>query len=379
MKNIAIIGSTGSIGENTLRVLRAHPGKFRILALAARQNADLLYKQALEFRPELVCIYDETKASDLQKKLKKQKIKVVTGDQGLISASTHPRVEQAIFALVGGVGLKPIFAAIQSGKDVAVANKEPLVMAGELLMECVKKMNVELLPIDSEHSGLWQCLEGKPKDTIAKLVLTSSGGPFFKRTGSFNTITPKEALKHPKWQMGKKITIDSATLMNKGLEVIEASNLFDVPAEQIGVVIHPEALVHAFIEFVDGSHLAQLAVTDMRIPIQYALSYPDRLNSVPRLELTKMESLHFYQPDFKKFPCLELGYEAKRAGGTLPAVLNAANEIAVQKFLDGTIKFARIYEIISKTMRNHKMIKKPSLQDIYEADANARIYSEVLC
>jgi len=380
LKQIAIIGSTGSIGMNTLRVVRAHPGKFRISALAARRNADELVRQAKEFRPKVVCLYENEKARWLESKLNRFHIKVVTGDQGLVEASTHPEIDQVIFSLVGGVGLKPIFAAVEAGKHVAVANKEPLVMAGELLMRRVKKKQVKLLPIDSEHSGLWQCLDGKPRETVKKLILTSSGGPFLGRRESFERIRPKEALKHPRWKMGPKITIDSATLMNKGLEVIEASNLFEVPVGQIDVVIHPEALIHALIEFVDGSHLAQLGITDMRLPIQYALGYPDRLiNSLPELELTKISRVHFFKPDFKRFPCLELGYEAKRAGGSMPAVLNAANEVAVQKFLDLKIKFTKIPHVISKTMKRHAARQNPTLADILEADRWARNEVEALC
>ena len=247
-------------------------------------------------------------------------------------------------------------------------------------MRRVKEKGVTLLPIDSEHSGLWQCLEGKAAHTIKKLILTSSGGPFFGRKNSFQNILPEQALKHPRWKMGPKITIDSSTLMNKGLEVIEAANLFQVSVEQIDVVIHPEALIHALIEFVDGSHLAQLGVTDMRLPIQYALSYPNRLvNSLPRLRLTEMDAIHFFKPDLKRFPCLQLGYEAKRKGGTLPAVLNGANEIAVEKFLSRKIKFHRIYDVISKTMRRHQILSTPALSDILEADRWARREAEALC
>ncbi|MBI4387861.1 MAG: 1-deoxy-D-xylulose-5-phosphate reductoisomerase [Candidatus Omnitrophica bacterium] len=380
MKKISIIGSTGSIGVNTLRVLRAHPGKFQVITLAARTQAEALLKQAIEFRPKLVCIYASENFSWLRDRLKSYQIRVVSGDEGLLKASAHPDADQVIFALVGAAGLQPIFQAIQAKKNVAIANKEPLVMAGELLMKQVKKQRVKLLPIDSEHSGLWQCLEGYGKNDVKKLVLTSSGGPFWKRKKSFQTISLEEALKHPRWKMGPKITIDSATLMNKGLEVIEASNLFGVPADRVDVVIHPEAIIHALIEFVDGSHLAQLGITDMRLPIQYALSYPSRfVNSIPSLELTKLESIRFYKPDRKRFPCLTLGYEAKRIGGTMPAVLNAANEVAVQKFMDGKIKFTQIYETISKSMRKHKSSHNPSLSDVLEADRWARTEAESLC
>ena len=380
MKKIAIIGSTGSIGLNTLRVLRTHPGRFQVIALAARRRADKLLAQAIEFRPKLVCLYEKEKLPWLTEKLKPYQIPVVSGEEGLIEASIYPEVEQVIFSLVGGVGLRPIFSAVDAGKNIAVANKEPLVMAGELLMKKIQEREVELLPIDSEHSGLWQCLEGRTKEQIKKLILTSSGGPFFKRKNSFHTIALSQALKHPKWKMGPKITIDSATLMNKGLEIIEASNLFQVPAEQVDVVIHPQAIIHALIEFVDGSHIAQLGITDMRLPIQYALSYPSRLlNSIPRLELTKMGAMEFFKPDQKRFPCLELGYEAKKIGGTMPAVLNAANEVAVENFLEKKIKFTHIFEVISKTMRKHKVEHNPSLEEVLVADLSARAEAKELC
>jgi len=373
MKKIAIIGSTGSIGQNTLRVLRAHPGKFQVVALAAKQDVKQLLRQALEFKPKLVCIYNERRGKWLSNKLKGAKIRVVTGDEGLVQASTYPTAQQVIFSVVGAVGLRPIFEAVKCGKHIAVANKEPLVMAGELLVKLVKQKKVDFIPIDSEHSGLWQCLEGRNPQTIRKLVLTSSGGPFLNRKGSLDHVQIDEALNHPRWKMGPKITIDSATLMNKGLEVIEAANLFETSINQIDVVVHPEAVIHALIEFIDGSQLAQLGITDMRLPIQYALSYPTRLdNTLPSLELTKLKHIQFMQPNRKKFPCLELGYEAKREGGTMPAVLNAANEIAVQKFLNGEISFTRIPKMIAKTMNGHRVIPKPVLHDIFEADRWAR-------
>lgn len=372
-KSISIIGSTGSIGRSTLRVLKAHPGKFQVIGLAARQNAEELFEQAIEFKPKIVCLYDTEKALWLEKKLNKLKIRLVTGADGLSEISQHPDVEQVIFAAVGAVGLQSIFDAVNAGKNVAVANKEPLVMAGELLMEHVKERKVHFIPIDSEHSGLWQCLEGRSKKEVSKLFLTSSGGPFLKNKISMNRVTPEKALKHPKWKMGPKITIDSATLMNKGLEVIEAANLFGMSAEQIGVLIHPQAVVHALIEFVDGSILAQLGITDMRLPIQYALSYPSRLvNTLPTLDLTKEANFEFLKPDTRRFPCLELGFEAARLKGTMPTVLNAANEVAVDQFLGRKIKFTDIAKIIEKTMKRHRNQKNPNLNQIIETDTQAR-------
>lgn len=373
MKTIAVVGSTGSIGKKVLEVVRAHPERFRVAALAARQNATLLLKQAKEFKPELVSLFEPERALEIEAPLRKLGVRLVTGEEGLIQVSTLPEVDQAIFALVGAQGLRPILEAIRAGKDVATANKEPLVMAGELLLREVRKRKVSFLPIDSEHSGLWQCLEGRPASSVNKLILTSSGGPFWNRKGSLARVTVREALRHPKWRMGPKITIDSATLMNKGLEVIEATNLFEIEGERVEVLIHPEALVHALVEFVDGSHLAQLAVTDMRLPIQYAMSFPERLNHFfPALDLAKVGSLHFEKPNPRRFPCLGFGYEAKREGGTMPAVLNGANETVVNAFLEGKVSFLGIPRTIERVMARHRVKKGAALADILEADRWAR-------
>ncbi|MBI4372562.1 MAG: 1-deoxy-D-xylulose-5-phosphate reductoisomerase [Candidatus Omnitrophica bacterium] len=378
MKQISIIGSTGSIGANTLRVVEAHPQELGVVALAARHNAELLFTQAKKFRPELVCLFEEDQASALEKRLKPLGIRLVTGEAGLIAASTISNAEKIVFAMAGSLGLKPILAALQAGKIVAVANKEPLVMAGGLLLKEAEKSGGQLIPIDSEHSGLWQCLEGRAKQTVKKLILTSSGGPFFGRKIGFRKITARQALHHPRWKMGPKITIDSATLMNKGLEVIEATNLFGVSVDQVDVMIHPEAVVHALIEFVDGSQLAQLGITDMRLPIQYALSYPSRfVNSIPSLNLTAVRKFHFFKPDFKRFPCLELGYEAKRRGGTMPAALNAANEVAVRKFLGGSSRFPEIPKTIERVMARHRPVPNPTLNQILEIDQWARAQAEI--
>ena len=379
MKTISILGSTGSVGENTLRIVRIHPERFRVSALAARKNAAKLYDQAVEFRPKVVCVYKPKAAKPYAPKFKRLGVKLVTGDEGLLEVSTLAGVNQVICAMVGAVGLQPIFAAVHAGKSLAIANKEPLVMAGKLLLETAAKKSVTVLPIDSEHSALLQCLEHQDPRFIKKLILTSSGGPFRKLKGSLAKITPAQALKHPKWKMGPKITIDSATLMNKGLEVIEAANLFDVEAKKVEVVIHPEAIVHALVEFVDGSHMAHLGVTDMKLPIQYAMSYPERLeNHLPHLDLAHLKALHFEKPDLRRFPCLKLGYEASKIGGTMPAVLNAANEIAVQAFLKKQIGFLDISKIIEKTMMAHKLIQKPKLTEILDADLWARREAEAL-
>jgi len=379
MKHLSILGSTGSVGENTLRVVRIHPERFSVQALAVKKNIEKLYEQAVEFRPKVVCIYDPSAARKAVGKFKRLGIRVVTGDEGLEEVATLAGVQEVICAMVGAVGLKPIFAAMRAKKTVAIANKEPLVMAGKLLLEAAEKAKVAVLPIDSEHSALWQCLEGQDPVFVKKLIITSSGGPFRTRKGSLAKITPAQALNHPKWKMGPKITIDSATMMNKGLEVIEAANLFRVPAAKIDVLVHPEAIVHALVEFVDGSHFAHLGVTDMRLPIQYAMSYPDRLEDhLPHLDLTHLQTLHFEKPDRKRFPCLDLGYTASKIGGTMPAVLNAANEVAVDAFLNHRIGFLGIPKIIEKTMRCHSLVYKPALADIFAADAWARKTAEEL-
>jgi 1-deoxy-D-xylulose-5-phosphate reductoisomerase len=372
MKKIAVLGSTGSIGLNALEVIRAHKLHFDVKALAAKTNADLLFEQAKEFRPEAVCLYEKANALELEKKLKKIGVRLVTGDEGLRELSTLASVDQVLFAMVGAVGLVSILEALKAGKDVAVANKEPLVIAGELLMREAKKQKVSLIPVDSEHSGVWQCLEGRPSPSVRKLILTSSGGPFRNRKGSLAGVKPSEALKHPKWKMGPKITIDSATLMNKGLEVIEAVNLFGMPPEKVEVLIHPEAIVHAMVEFLDGSYLAHLGITDMRLPIQFALTYPERLDSLPQLDFRKISAFHFDFPDRKRFPCLDLGYEAVRRGGSMPAALNAANEVAVEAFLKNKIKFTEIPKTIEKVMSRHKVVSSSTLKDLLETDRWAR-------
>lgn len=373
MKQLSILGSTGSVGENVLRVVRIHSERFTVKALAVRKNAARLYEQAAEFRPKIVCIYDPQVAQRSAAKFKRLGIRVVAGDEGLAEVATLAGVGEVICAMVGAAGLKPIFAAVNAKKTVAIANKEPLVMAGKLLLETAEKAGVRVLPIDSEHSALWQCLEKQDPAFVKKLIITSSGGPFRNKKGSLAKITPAQALDHPKWKMGPKITTDSATLMNKGLEVIEAANLFRVPSGKIDVVVHPEAIVHALVEFVDGSHFAHLGVTDMRLPIQYALSYPERLEDhLPHLDLTHLAALHFEKPDRRRFPCLDLGYTASKIGGTMPAVLNAANEVAVEAFLAGRISFLGIPKIIEKTMSAHRLIYKPVLADVFAADAWAR-------
>jgi 1-deoxy-D-xylulose-5-phosphate reductoisomerase len=378
MKNLAILGSTGTIGVKTLDIVRDHPRQFCVRALAACKNIEAIYEQAREFLPEMVCLYDREAAFILEKRLGNVPVRVVAGAEGLIEVARLSGVDQAVFAMVGAVGLAPIFAALEAGKMLAIANKEPLVVAGSLLMKEAKKRGVSVFPIDSEHSGIWQCLDGRRPESVKKLILTSSGGPFRTRKTGFSKITPRDALKHPKWKMGPKITVDSATLMNKGLEVIEAVNLFGVSADKVEVVVHPEAIVHAMVEFADGAHLAHLGIADMRLPIQYALSYPERLdNHLPALDLSRVRQLRFERPDMKRFACLELGYEASRAGGTMPAVLNAANEVAVELFLSRKIAFTDIPRLIGKMMKKHSVIREPSLSDLIAADHWARIEANV--
>lgn len=375
MKNIALIGSTGSIGVNTLKVIESHPDKFRVVSLAAGKNSDLLLEQARKFKPSLICIREREQAVLLKNKLARTSIRVVWGEEGLKEASSCSNADTAVFSVVGAQGLRPLMAAIRAGKTICFANKEPFVIAGELINRLAVKHGVKILPIDSEHSAVFQCLEGKKSGEVRRIILTSSGGPFRAVTRrALCKVTVRDALNHPRWKMGKKITIDSATLMNKGLEVIEAANLFDMPVEKIEVLIHPEAIIHSLVEFIDGSHMAQLAITDMRIPIQYAIGYPERLdsNGLPRLDLTSVGRFHFEKPDMEKFPCLGLGYEAKRTGGTMPAVLNAANEMAVGSFLEGKISFVDIPLNIEKIMKKHRVVRKPGLEDILEADRWAR-------
>jgi len=377
-KKISILGSTGSIGVNSLEVIKTAPETFEVAALAAGYNTHLLLEQIQKFHPRLVSVATETLAEDIREQF--PSIEVLWGEKGLKEVATYSESNFVISALVGAKGIEPTLAAISSQKEVALANKEVLVAAGELVMEEVQRQHVQLLPIDSEHSGLWQCLQGRDAKTVRKLILTASGGPFFGKKVDFRKVTKQKALEHPKWKMGPKITIDSATMMNKGLEVIEAAHLFGVSPDRIEVLIHPEAMIHAMIEFVDGAQLAQLGIPDMRLPIQYAMSYPERLqNLLPSLDLANTGPFHFYKPDLKKFPCLRLGYEAIRKGGTMPIVLNAANEVAVQWFLNERISFDVIPKIIEGVMAKHRCVAHSSLDEILCIDHWAREKAEALC
>ncbi|HQR31729.1 MAG TPA: 1-deoxy-D-xylulose-5-phosphate reductoisomerase [Blastocatellia bacterium] len=378
MKQIAILGSTGSIGCNTLRVIEAFKGEFGVAALGAGSNVELLAEQVEQFRPRLVSVSDEASADQLRLELKKRGVidppKIAIGVDGLSEVATVDGAEIVIGAVVGALGLLPTYRALELGRRVALANKETLVVAGELMTKAAEKSGAELLPVDSEHNALHQCLRGEKRHELKRLVLTASGGPF--RNASREEIeqaTPAQALKHPTWRMGAKITIDSATLMNKGLEVIEARWLFDCSADEIDIVVHPQSVVHSMIELIDGSIMAQLGVTDMRHAIQYALTYPDRRpNQLPPLDLATLSKLEFFSPDTEKFPCLNLAYRALRAGGTMPAVLNAANEVAVAAFLDEKIKFGDIPKLIESACNAHTVQIASSLDAVLNADKWAR-------
>ncbi len=378
MKQIAILGSTGSIGCNTLRVIEAFKGEFGVAALGAGSNVELLAEQVEQFCPRLVSVSDEGSADKLRHELKKRGVidppKIAIGVDGLSEVATVDGAEIVIGAVVGALGLLPTYRALELGRRVALANKETLVVAGELMTKAAEKSGAELLPVDSEHNALHQCLRGEKRHELKRLVLTASGGPF--RNASREEIeqaTPAQALKHPTWRMGAKITIDSATLMNKGLEVIEARWLFDCSADEIDIVVHPQSVVHSMIELIDGSIMAQLGVTDMRHAIQYALTYPDRRpNQLPPLDLATLSKLEFFSPDTEKFPCLNLAYRALRAGGTMPAVLNAANEVAVAAFLDEKIKFGDIPKLIESACNAHTVQIASSLDAVLNADKWAR-------
>ncbi len=376
MKYLSVLGSTGSIGKNVLKVVEKFPDLYCIKALAAATNIELLLLQINQFQPEIAVVLNKKYASLLKERLPvDSSTEVMFGDEGYQVAATMGQTDMVVSAIVGAAGLLPTIAAIKAGKTIALANKETLVMAGDYVMKLAVENNIRILPVDSEHSAVFQCIEGQNKDDLAKIILTASGGPFRKKPiEEFKEITLEEALDHPTWNMGKKITIDSATLMNKGLEVIEAKYLFDVSCNNIEVLVHPQSIVHSMVAYKDGSVLAQLGMPDMRGAIAYAMSWPERLPlDMPVPDFAKIASLKFESPDFDKFPCLSLAYDACFEGNTLPAVLNAANEVAVQAVLDRQIQFASIPEIIEKTMNKHSIEKNPDLSDIIEADRWARI------
>ncbi|MGW8194029.1 MAG: 1-deoxy-D-xylulose-5-phosphate reductoisomerase [Desulforhopalus sp.] len=375
MKLISLLGSTGSIGTNVLEVVRQFPERYKITALAAATNIDRLAEQVIEFSPELISVVDDKHARRLRELLPvKFHDRIVSGPEGNNMVAAYPDAHVTLSAIVGAAGLLPTLAAIESGKDIGLANKETLVMAGSIVMKAVAAKGVKLLPIDSEHSAIFQALEAGRKEDVRKIILTASGGPFLgKKRDELAHVTRDQALRHPNWSMGRKISIDSATLMNKGLEVIEARWLFDIPADSIEVVVHPQSIVHSLVEYNDGSVLAQLGIPDMKIPIAYALSYPVRLPlKLKPLQLSQCAKLEFLDPDHDNFPAVKLAFSALESGGVLPAVLNGANEVAVEAFLRSQISFPQIAETVARTMDIVHTGNEESLEDILAADAAAR-------
>jgi 1-deoxy-D-xylulose-5-phosphate reductoisomerase len=379
VRTLAILGSTGSIGRSALAVVDAHPSRLRVAALAAGDNAALLAEQAARYLPALVAL-STGDAVDRFRAAGGTAPALACGPEGLVAVATHPDVDIVLCASSGTAALEAVLAAIEAGKTIALANKEVLVMAGEIVTRAARRKGVSILPVDSEHNAIHQCLHGRRTDEIRRLILTASGGPFRDLTAEqLQAVRPEQALRHPTWQMGRKITIDSATLMNKGLEVIEAHWLFDVPGDSIDVVVHPQSIVHSMVEFSDGSVIAQLGVTDMRLPIQYACSYPDRWDgALPRLDLARAARLEFLEPAHDRFPCLGLAYRALREGGTAPVVLNAANEVAVASFLDGRLGFTAIPMVIERTLNAHQGQSVLTLELIRQVDAWAREYAGAL-
>ncbi|GGJ56205.1 1-deoxy-D-xylulose-5-phosphate reductoisomerase [Anoxybacillus voinovskiensis] len=380
MKYISLLGASGSIGKQTLDVIDAHREKFRLIALSVGKNVEAAKQAIDQFQPELVAVADWQAFSALRAEYN-GKAKIVAGDEGLIEVATHPKADMVVNAVVGSIGLVPTLKAIEAGKTIAIANKETLVTAGHIVTEAANKHDVALLPVDSEHSAIFQCLQGEQPKTIEKIILTASGGSFRDRTREqLRHVTVEEALRHPNWSMGAKITIDSATMMNKGLEVIEAHWLFQLPYEQIDVLLHRESIVHSLVQFHDSSIIAQLGTPDMRVPIQYALTYPDRLEvkGAKKLHLAEVGKLHFEAVDFDRYRCLQFAYEAGKKGGSLPTVLNAANEEAVAAFLSGRISFLMIEELIERALAQHTIIHQPTLDDIRAVDEETRRYIQSL-
>ncbi|MBC8014712.1 MAG: 1-deoxy-D-xylulose-5-phosphate reductoisomerase [Sporomusaceae bacterium] len=373
MQHIAILGSTGSIGTQALEVIAANQDKFCVTALAAYHNDALLEEQIEYFKPKIAVLVDQKAADRLVSRYSGTTL-ILAGEEGLLAAATHSVVNTVLTSLVGFAGLKPTIAAIEAGKNIALANKETLVAAGELITALAKEKNVKILPVDSEHSAIFQCLQGEKRENISRLILTASGGPFRGlSTKALEQVTIEDCLHHPNWSMGRKITVDSATLANKGLEVIEAHFLFNIGYSQIDVIVHPESIIHSMVEFIDGSVMAQLGKADMRVPIQYALTYPDRVvANYPRLDFKKISALTFSEPDIITFPALQLAFNAGRSGGTSPCIFNAANEEAVYAFLKGEIPFLDIVTVIRSVVENHKIVDRPKLTDIYSADLWAR-------
>ncbi len=380
MKNVVLLGSSGSIGQSTLKVVADLRDEVRLVGLAARSRVDEVEAQVRAIKPKAVAMYDEAAAADLQRRLP-PRMKCLSGEQGLIDLATMPEADTVLVAIVGTAGLQPALAAIRAGKDLAVASKEILVMAGEIVMREAKKYGVKVIPVDSEHSAIFQCLEGRKMEDVRRLLLTASGGPFRKKTKEeLERVTAADALRHPTWNMGNKITIDSASLFNKCLEMIEARWLFGLEMDRLDVVVHPQSIIHSMVEFLDGSVIAQLSVPDMRYPIQYAFTYPRRRqNSLPPTNFPSLQPLTFETPDPEKFPALRLAREAARAGGTMPAVLNAANEVVVPAFMQGRIRFPQIWAVVETVMNKHRVVHAKTLAPILEADRWAREEAAKLC
>jgi 1-deoxy-D-xylulose-5-phosphate reductoisomerase len=375
MKRIAILGSTGSIGRSTLSVVESYPERFGVVSLAAGKNVDLAFEQAVRWNPQTISVADEADAESLRKRLKSSasSIEVVYGPEGTVKVATHPDANFVVSAIVGVAGLEATYEAVKAGKSIGLANKECMVAAGELITAEARRQGKPLLPIDSEHNAVHQCLRGGRMDEVHRIWLTASGGPFLGTPQSqFPSITVEQALNHPTWRMGKRITIDSATLMNKGFEVIEACRLFNMPPSQIEVIVHPQSTIHSMVEFIDGSILAQFSVTDMRLPILYALTYPERVESDMRFPVMDLRHLDFQPPDMEKFPCLRLAYEAAEAGGVQPVALNAADEVAVAAFLNGSIAFNDIPRVIEGVLSETDSRKPASIYEVLEADNQAR-------
>jgi len=378
MKKITILGSTGSIGASTLDVIEKNPKQFKVQALAAGGNVHVLAGQIQKFKPAVVAVRSKQDALNLKNLQGMSRVKVLYDESGIEEVAAWPSSDIVVSAISGAAGLKPTIAAIEAGKDIALANKETMVVAGHIVTAKAGRKKVRILPVDSEHSAIFQCLAGQEKSLLRRIILTASGGPFLNLSArELKKVTLRQALKHPRWKMGRKITIDSASLMNKGLEVIEAKWLFNVDISRIDAVIHPQSVVHSLIELIDGSVLAQLGIADMRIPIAYALTYPKRIiNDLQKLDMAAVGRLDFQKPDMKKFPCLALAYEAGRAGGAMPAVMNAANEAAVSAFLDQRIAFSDIPKVIEKVMVLHHGVKNPSLPEVISIDAESRKRAE---
>ncbi len=375
-RNIVLLGSTGSIGTQTLDVVRNNPDELKVIGLAANRRVEDVEKQVREFRPKYVCMYDEAAAKDLQVRIQDLGIKVLSGMEGLLEIVAVPEADTVLTAVVGMIGIQPTIRAIESGKDIALANKETLVCAGHIIMPLVAEKKVQMLPVDSEHSAIFQSLNGEPRDKVEKILLTASGGPFRgRKKEELASMTAADALKHPNWDMGPKVTIDSSSLVNKGLEVMEARWLFDVSLDQIQVMVHPQSIVHSAVQYVDGAVIAQLGVPDMKLPIQYALFYPDRRPMAEkRLDLFELGSLTFEKPDIETFRGLKLAFDAAYAGGSMPTVFNAANEMAVKAFLKGDIKYLEIYDMIERAMNHHVRVDNPDVAAILAAEQETYDY-----